>query len=674
MNVIPKTAEQVAEKAGKKVVSVTKHAISTTVDTATHPTAVIKRVQHTNNTSEGTNMGTQDVHKHHHQDTKHTAAATTTMPLPPTRNKLNVERTKHNIATHTQQHTPQPQSSSDTLFSISNQSTTFLLTIYTAILSIYHAYTHKSDILQNAFPLSVVTPLVVVAFLMGYMLDKLLILFSDNDVGQDYNIESGRRTVRRANGKRRFSNLSIQARRGGMIHGGNGTEKGGVYVGDVKPENENIDESNRTDESTQTDTDDTEEESSVYFSRTREFFKPGWKRKKIKKKYEKYVKELNHYGGVNSERSKESSNSSAGSKREMTAQFFTNLNPMKRGDVKEWEVKLKAPFRESPLMDHLFTYEDFGRQSTQRREEHVIKKEHVTTKSHKEETMVEEYVVVSEEEEEDTALGHAQLNNIRASQLAKYEEKKTHWIDPLCELRGMDLFLTDDPEESVWKQPLLNQNGLRNAPTLLFNMMMPFGNMNAYFQLPSWVDSLDNIPPEKEDDPNDVKALKRFLLGDNDYRNARAKVIPYVVDGPLAIRVIKPKPLEVDLWGPRHPSKWEDVPKSVDPKTGKVNHVVLECDIDLLANKTIRKIINIVRPHIGSIVADLALIVSAPKHSEIEEPSCCLGLWRIDRVDFEQCAVVPEKTIHEAARELTDVLSTIMKDEDRMEFHVKEDP
>jgi len=324
----------------------------------------------------------------------------------------------------------------------------------------------------------------------------------------------------------------------------------------------------------------------------------------------------------------------------------------------------------------LFTYEDFGRQSTQRREEHVIKKGHVTTKSHKEETMVEEYVVVSEEEEEeeDIALGHAQLNNIRASGLAKYEEKKTHWIDPLCELRGMDLFLTDAPEESVWKQPLLNQNGLRNVPTLLFNMMMPFGNMNAYFQLPSWVDSLDNIPPEKEDDPNDVKALKRFLLGDNDYRNARAKVIPYVVDGPLAIRVIKPKPLEVDLWGPRHPSKWEDVPKSVDPKTGKVNHVVLECDIDLLANPTIRKIINIVRPHIGSIVADLALIVSAPKHSEIEEPSCCLGLWRIDRVDFEECAVVPEKTIHEAARELTDVLSTIMKDEERMEFHVKEDP
>jgi len=346
MNVIPKTAEQVAEKAGKKVVSVTKHAISTTVDTATHPTAVIKRVQHSNNSDQGTaekKMGTQDVHKHHNQDTKHTTA--TTMPLPPTRSKLNVDRTTHNTAATNTQHrrTPQPSSSSDTFFSISNQSTTFLITIYTAFLSIYHGYSHKSDIFQNHFPLSVVIPLVVVAFLSGYMLDKLLILFSNNqeEIERRERESSGRRTVRRANGKRRFSNLSIQARRGRMIHGGgNGAEQGGVYQ---PTDSDMTNETNNIDESTQTDTDSTEE--SVYFSRTREFFKPGWKRKKIKKKYEKYVKEL-HYGGGNSERSERSS----GSKREMTAQFFTNLNPMKRGDVKEWEVKLKAPFRESPLM------------------------------------------------------------------------------------------------------------------------------------------------------------------------------------------------------------------------------------------------------------------------------------------------------------------------------------
>lgn len=56
------------------------------------------------------------------------------------------------------------------------------------------------------------------------------------------------------------------------------------------------------------------------------------------------------------------------------------------------------------------------------------------------------------------------------------------------------------------------------------------------------------------------------------------------------------------------------------------------------------------RPHIESITCDLALIISAPKGSEIlTEPSCCLGLWRIDRVDFMKAAVIPDKTLDEAA-------------------------
>ena len=82
---------------------------------------------------------------------------------------------------------------------------------------------------------------------------------------------------------------------------------------------------------------------------------------------------------------------------------------------------------------------------------------------------------------------------------------------------------------------------------------------------------------------------QRFLNGDNKYRNGRCKVIPYVVDGPLAIRLIKPKPLEVSVDGPRHPSTWENVPQSFNPTTGKTNHAIVEVDIDVLSEKTIRK-------------------------------------------------------------------------------------
>lgn len=125
-----------------------------------------------------------------------------------------------------------------------------------------------------------------------------------------------------------------------------------------------------------------------------------------------------------------------------------------------------------------------------------------------------------------------------------------------------------------------------------------------------------------------------------------------MVTGPLAIRMIKPPPIEVDVHGPRHPATWHSESSSVDATTGKTNRAILECDIDLLSEKAIRRVINIVRPHLRSITIDCALVVSAPQWSDVEEPCCCLGLWRIDKVDFESCAVFPEKTIDEAADEL----------------------
>ena len=78
----------------------------------------------------------------------------------------------------------------------------------------------------------------------------------------------------------------------------------------------------------------------------------------------------------------------------------------------------------------------------------------------------------------------------------------------------------------------------------------------------------------------------------------------------------------------------------------------MECDVDLVSHRAVRKILSIVRPHLKSITIDVALIVSKPLDSEFEEPSACLGMWRIDKVDFESCAVLPEKSIDDVAEEL----------------------
>ena len=146
-------------------------------------------------------------------------------------------------------------------------------------------------------------------------------------------------------------------------------------------------------------------------------------------------------------------------------------------------------------------------------------------------------------------------------------------------------------------------------------------------------------------------------MGDDEYRNSRCKVIPHIVDGPLAIRMIKPKPAEHLVWGPRHPATWSSANKSIDPVTGKAKAAILEVDVDLFSNKTVRKVINIFRPHISDITVDIALVVSTPKDSDVEEPCACLGLWRMEKVDFESCAIFPELQVEEAAKEINLILS-----------------
>lgn len=53
----------------------------------------------------------------------------------------------------------------------------------------------------------------------------------------------------------------------------------------------------------------------------------------------------------------------------------------------------------------------------------------------------------------DSTIGHCVLNN---SADASFEEEGFDYIiEPMCSLRGMDLFLADDPEVEIWRQPLL---------------------------------------------------------------------------------------------------------------------------------------------------------------------------------------------------------------------------
>ena len=80
-------------------------------------------------------------------------------------------------------------------------------------------------------------------------------------------------------------------------------------------------------------------------------------------------------------------------------------------------------------------------------------------------------------------------------------------IVPMMQLRGMDVFLTDDPETEVATHPWLIGQGLRDVPTVLINVITPWANILIYLEMPSWVDALENLPVHDEDE-GDVRALK----------------------------------------------------------------------------------------------------------------------------------------------------------------------
>jgi hypothetical protein len=98
-------------------------------------------------------------------------------------------------------------------------------------------------------------------------------------------------------------------------------------------------------------------------------------------------------------------------------------------------------------------------------------------------------------------LGSFDLTGTKADTLEGYV------VAPLFQLRGMDIFLSEDiPEMESSTHPYLLENGLRSVPTFIVNVLTQWGNIFIYFEMPKWVHGFDMIVHES--DPDEVKALK----------------------------------------------------------------------------------------------------------------------------------------------------------------------
>ena len=114
-------------------------------------------------------------------------------------------------------------------------------------------------------------------------------------------------------------------------------------------------------------------------------------------------------------------------------------------ELKEWEKKLREPFTDRLLMDHLLKNSRPPNKGGSRRR-----------------TRTEESIEgsasddVSLTTDEGIEIGKIELNNKRATALEE-DENYPHIVRPMCQLRGLDLFMSDDPQKEIWRQPLLKE-------------------------------------------------------------------------------------------------------------------------------------------------------------------------------------------------------------------------
>jgi len=166
--------------------------------------------------------------------------------------------------------------------------------------------------------------------------------------------------------------------------------------------------------------------------------------------------------------------------------------------------------------------------------------------------------------------------------------------------------------------------------------------------MPKWVTKLDGLV-EEENDPPDVIAFKRFLNGDDTYRNQRLKVIPSVADGPLAIRLIAPPKREVQISCALLPVTWRKYEAEVAPPHGRKLEPLLEIELDCVQTATMRAMAALAKRNIKSVALDVAIVISKPEGQKEEEPEACVGIWRFNKIDVSECCSFPDAYEEEAA-------------------------
>lgn len=189
--------------------------------------------------------------------------------------------------------------------------------------------------------------------------------------------------------------------------------------------------------------------------------------------------------------------------------------------------------------------------------------------------------------------------------------------------RGVDVWLTDNPERHIARHRSVLGGRLGDEDTFLVNFLLPFGNFVSYYGIPP----IEHFPDKLS------KVWTNFIDGDQQYRDARLKLLPVVVEGPWIVKAAVGPGTSPALLGKAIPLQYY----FRHPSEGKKG--VYEVDVIITASSIAKGILSVVKGHTKALTIAFGFIIEAADEDELPETVLCNS--QIHALNLEDCPQLP---------------------------------
>lgn len=201
---------------------------------------------------------------------------------------------------------------------------------------------------------------------------------------------------------------------------------------------------------------------------------------------------------------------------------------------------------------------------------------------------------------------------------------KTPSAPAVFQCRGVDVWITDNAERNIARHPSVLGGNLEKEDTFVVNFLLPFANFVAYF----------TVPPIEEMPANIANVWKKFVKGDQQYRDGKLKLLPVVVDGPWIVKKAVGPGTSPAMVGRDLPLQYYFTEPTATEKG------VYEVDVLVTASRIARGILNVVKGHTKSLTIAFAFIIEASEQAQLPETVLCA--FQVHSLHLEDCPNLPD--------------------------------